>query len=112
MLIGVGNHLCMRKRRGWNTMSKDLITEARELKQKYDSGNLSLPYFVGGARRVIPELCDALEKAEAHSEAIRKDYLAMAHESTEREKALARLEAEVLARLEVHHEADTLKEEK
>ena len=80
----------------------NLITEARELcelrrKQKH------IPMTM--LDKTL-ELCDALEKAEEQNKQLMHELCKLAWESVERDKALARLEAEVMARLEVHHEAD------
>jgi hypothetical protein len=103
----------------------DLITEARELCEKATPGPWEATFgmdcrafiktpnedsdfklynhadaaFIARSRTLIPELCDALEKAEAENKQLIREVSELACESVEREKALARLEAEVGARL-------------
>lgn len=72
---------------------KDLITEARELctlrkKQKH------IPMSMLDK---MLELCDALEKAQEQNKQLMHELCKLACESVEREKVLARLEAEVEA---------------
>ena len=114
--------------------SSELITEARELcadaqleaallELKTMSGWLNkVVYHKSGIRwsfdnnnlihwivvfmRLLPELCDALEKAEGQNKQLVHEVCKLACESVKRDVALARLEAEVEARLEEHHEAD------
>lgn len=62
--------------------------------------------FIARSRTLIPELCDALEKAQEQNKQLVHELIKLACESVEREKVLAKLEAEVMARLEEHHEAD------
>jgi hypothetical protein len=62
--------------------------------------------FIARSRTLIPELCDALEKAQEQNKQLLHEVCKLACESVEREKNLARLEAEVMARLEEHHDAD------
>jgi hypothetical protein len=76
----------------------DLITEAREQAQRR---SLSL-----ATRDLLNGLCDALEKAQEQNKQLMHEVCKLACESVERDCALAKLEAEVMARLEVHHEVD------
>ena len=62
--------------------------------------------FIARSRTLIPELCDALGKAQEKNAQLVRELAALARESVEREKTLARLEAEVMARLEEHHEVN------
>lgn len=93
------------------------------------SGNQSKldAMLMSRSRTLIPELCDALEKAQGNLDAVWGMYQSaerelkkvqeqnkklvhelseLACESVKRDVALAKLEAEVMARLEEHHEAD------
>lgn len=94
----------------------NLITEARELcenaetlvnelhTERLDYDTEYLPLI--DAIQTIPPLCDALEKSEEQNKQLMHEVCKLACESVEREKTLARLEAEVAARLEEHHEVD------
>lgn len=53
--------------------------------------------FIARSRTLIPELCDALEKAEEKNKQLMHEVCKLACESVEREKTLARMEAEVMA---------------
>lgn len=53
--------------------------------------------FISRSRTLIPELCDALEKAEEQNKQLLLEVCKLACESVERGVALARLEAEVMA---------------
>jgi hypothetical protein len=85
---------------------KDLITEARELIEALHAGEYDDEYIGTGAYLMLDELCDALEKAEEQNKQLMHEVCRLACESVEREKTLARLEADVVARLEERHEAD------
>lgn len=96
---------------------KDLITEARELcadatPGPWESGNYGAvclksgfklgniegsgnAAFIARSRTLIPELCDALEKATAKNDELIRELSELARESVKRDMALARLEAEV-----------------
>ena len=85
----------------------DLITEAREL-CKYSEKivnqlhterlDYELEYMpLIETIQVTSELCDALEKAEEQNKQLTREVCKLACESVEREKNLARLEAEVMA---------------
>ena len=85
----------------------DLITEARELceysekivnqlhteRLDYELEYMPLIETI----QVTSELCDALEKAEEQNKQLMHELCKLACESVEREKNLARLEAEVEA---------------
>jgi predicted phage gp36 major capsid-like protein len=71
----------------------NLITEAREL-CAIDIENQPIH-----AEVIIDELCDALENAQEHNKQLIREVSELACESVEREKALAKLEAEVMAKL-------------
>lgn len=62
--------------------------------------------FIARSRTLIHELCDALEKAQEQNKQLLHGVCKLACESVERDKALARLEAEAMARLEERHEVD------
>lgn len=114
---------------------KDLITEARELCEKATPGpweanwlddcfiepricmipaNGCYDYdkfeanseFIARSRTLIPSLCDALEEEQKQNKQLLQELCKLACESVEREKTLARIEAEVVARLEERHEID------
>jgi hypothetical protein len=53
--------------------------------------------FVIRSRTLIPELCDALERAEEQNKQLMHEVCRLACESVERDKAMAKLEAEVMA---------------
>ena len=104
----------------------DLITEARELCEKATPGPWEATFgmdcrafiktpnedsdfklynhadaaFIARSRTLIPELVEALEKAERGNKQLMHEVCKLSRESLEREKTLARLEAEVAARLE------------
>jgi hypothetical protein len=86
----------------------DLITEARELCEKWSLSDYAVfeceDCIANMVIYKVVELCDALEKAQAHNAQLVRELSALARESVERAKALARLEAEVMARLEATHE--------
>ena len=83
----------------------NLITEARELcenaerlvnelhTERLDYNTEYLPLI--DAIQTIPELCDALEKAEEQNKQLLREVCKLACESVEREKKLAKLEAEI-----------------
>lgn len=91
---------------------KDLITEARELHAgwmahesihhgggqgaKSDDGEMSRKFMLWLVDD-FPELCDALEKAQEQNKQLMHEVCKLTCESVEREKALAKLEAEVMA---------------
>jgi hypothetical protein len=74
---------------------KDLITEARELIEALHAGVYDDEYIGTGAYLMLDELCDALEKAEEQNKQLIHEVCKLACESVEREKTLAKLEAEV-----------------
>lgn len=53
--------------------------------------------FIARSRALIPELCDALEKAQEQNKQLMHEVCKLACESVERDIALAKLEAEVTA---------------
>lgn len=63
----------------------NLITGARELAGVYPSG----------CRKTVEKLCDALEESQEQNKQLMHEVCKLACESVEREKTLARLEAEV-----------------
>jgi hypothetical protein len=73
----------------------DLITEARELATE----NISQPtvFYKDKSQRIMLRLCDALEKAQEQNKQLLHEVCKLACESVEREKNLARMEAEVMA---------------
>ena len=75
-----------------NTWAKSLSPFARVEGDEFDSAD-----FIARSRTLIPELCDALEKAEGRNRQLVRELSALARESVERDMALARLEAEVMA---------------
>ena len=78
------------------TLLKIGIAEAAEKYAKYNA----LSAFISRSRTLIPELCDALEKAEEQNKQFVRGVSALAAESVKRDVALARLEAEVMAMME------------
>jgi hypothetical protein len=84
------------------TLLKIGVADTAEKYTEYST----LSTFIARSRAIISELCDALEKATAKNDELIRELSQLARESVERDKALARLEAEVMARLEEHHEAD------
>lgn len=117
-LITEARELCEKATPGkWHWEGKLLLTDAEQflvLKPYYDddTDNVStcvMPYdaaFIARSRTLVPELCAALEKAQEQNKQLLHEVCKLACESVEREKTLARLEAEVMARLEEHHETD------
>jgi hypothetical protein len=77
----------------------NLITEARGLIEALHAGAYDDEYIGTDAYLMLDELCDALEKAQEHNKQLIREVSELACESVEREKALARLEAEVGAKL-------------
>jgi hypothetical protein len=70
-----------------------LIAEARKLSDaKFNAGELDATML-----RKVHALCDALEQANAKHAQYARELSQLTRESVEREKTLARLEAEVLA---------------
>ena len=78
----------------------NLITEARELIEDLHDGRWEYERIDYCAYEKLVALCDALEKAEAQNKQLMHEVCKLARESVERDKALARLEAEVMARME------------
>lgn len=70
----------------------NLITEARELCE-----SKSAEYVYMRMGDIIPELCDALEKAEEKNTQLVRELSALARESVRRDIALAMMEVEVEA---------------
>ena len=56
--------------------------------------------FIARSRTLLPALCDALEQTQKENAQLIREVSALACESVEREKKLARLEAEVSAAVE------------
>ena len=67
------------------------IADSAEKYAKYSA----LSVFFAHSRTLIPELCDALEKAEEQNKQLMHEVCKLACESVERDRALAKLEAEV-----------------
>jgi hypothetical protein len=84
------------------TLLKIGVADTAEKYTEYST----LSTFIARSRALISELCDALEKAEEQNKQLMHELCKLACESIEREKNLARLEAEVMARLEERHEVD------
>lgn len=72
-------------------MSNDLIQEARELCA------IDIEKQPIHAEVIIEELCDALENANEQNKQLLHELCKLACESVERDRALAKLEAEVMA---------------
>lgn len=79
----------------------NLITEARELCEKWSLSDYAVfeceDCIANMVIYKVVELCDALEKAQEQNKQLMHELCKLACESVEREKVLARLEAEVEA---------------
>lgn len=75
----------------------NLITEARELIEYLHDGRWEYERIDYCAYEKLVALCDALEKATAKNDELIRELSQLARESVERDKALAKLEAEVMA---------------
>ena len=88
----------------------NLITEARELCEKWSLSDYAVfeceDCIANMVIYKVAELCDALEEEQKQKKQLLQELCKLACESVEREKTLARIEAEVVARLEEHHEDD------
>ena len=81
----------------------NLITEARELCEKWSLSDYAVfeceDCIANMVIYKVVELCDALEKAEEQNKQLLHEVCKLACESLERDRALAKLEAEVEAAL-------------
>lgn len=75
------------------------IADYAEKWEKYST----LAAFISRSRTLIPALCDALEESESERLNLANEVARLARESIEREKMLARLEAEVAAAIEAQN---------